>query len=171
MKIGMGNIFGAGNSILTSNFSQIAYLTLFQGFFRGNAQIWSFLKNCRISMKIGTGNNFRARNSNLTSNLGQIAYLTLFQGFLGKNAQIWSFLVPRFYEGELCFGACPSVRPSVRPSVTSFFSRTVHSIFLKFCMKVSIHKEKKRTFSFFQENSRLAPRGPERVKIPQNSSK
>ena len=52
-----------------------------------------------------------------------------------------------------------SVRPSVRPSVTSFFSRTVHSIFLKFCMKVSIHKEKKRTFSFFLGNFSFGPQG------------
>ena len=66
MKIGMGNIFGTGNSNLTSNLGQIAYLTLFGGFLGKNAQIWSFFKNGGISMKMGMGKIFGARNSNLT---------------------------------------------------------------------------------------------------------
>ena len=74
MKIGMGNLFRAENSIFASNLCEIAYLTLFGGNMPKYGHF--FKKNGRISMTIGVGNIFRVGNSNLTSNLSKTANFT-----------------------------------------------------------------------------------------------
>ena len=57
------------------------------------------------------------------------------------------FCIPRLPEGFLSNRPCPLVRWSVSPSVSPSFntSETVHSIFLKLCMKLGVHKVKKVT--------------------------